>query len=132
MIGVVFLVREDVDAIHRAVLESHGGTPGVLNDHSIQSAVAMPQQGLGEEYFHAFPFGMAAAYIFHLAANHGYADGNKRTGFQAGLAFLALNSYYLRQGEEDGLRDLILDAAKGSDNKDAIEVYLLRACDQRP
>lgn len=34
---------------------------------------------------------MAAAYLFHLAANHAFIDGNKRTGALAALVFLDVN-----------------------------------------
>jgi death-on-curing protein len=34
---------------------------------------------------------MAAAYAFHLAQNHPFIDGNKRTALAAALVFLELN-----------------------------------------
>jgi death on curing protein len=33
----------------------------------------------------------AAAYLFHLAQNHPFVDGNKRVGFAAMGAFLRIN-----------------------------------------
>ena len=36
---------------------------------------------------------MAAAYLFHLARNHPFVDGNKRTALMCALAFLGLNGH---------------------------------------
>ncbi len=36
---------------------------------------------------------LAAAYIFGIAKNHGFADGNKRTALVVGDVFLMLNGY---------------------------------------
>ena len=38
---------------------------------------------------------MAAAYIYGLARNHGFVDGNKRTAWVAGRVFLADNGFAL-------------------------------------
>ena len=54
----------------------------------LESAIAQPRAGIGDGYLHAFPFEMAAAYLFHIVMNHPFADGNKRTGTVAALVFL--------------------------------------------
>jgi death-on-curing protein len=36
---------------------------------------------------------LAAAYAFGLVKNHGFVDGNKRTGWLAAELFLVLNGY---------------------------------------
>ena len=47
----------------------------------------------GGDYLHASPFDMAAAYAFHIAENHPFVDGNKRTALNAALVFLGLNGF---------------------------------------
>ena len=61
----------------------------------------MPQAGAGGEFFHAFPFEMAAAYAYHIAQNHPFVDGNKRTAFSSALTFLEFNGYPVMGGEDD-------------------------------
>jgi prophage maintenance system killer protein len=39
---------------------------------------------------------MAAAYLFHICANHPYVDGNKRTAAEAADVFLYVNGYAWR------------------------------------
>lgn len=68
--------------------------------------------------------GSPTSTAFHLAANHGFADGNKRVGFAAADVFLELNGWELPEAGEEGFRDLILATASGADNKADIEVFL--------
>ena len=53
---------------------------------------------------------LATRLMFAVAAAHGFLQGNKRTGFMAGLMFLALNGWSL-QPETDGemLGDFFID-----------------------
>ena len=51
----------------------------------------MPAAGFGGRYLHEDLLEMAAAYLFHIARNHPFVDGNKRTGAVAAPVFLSLN-----------------------------------------
>lgn len=86
-----FLTLAEVLEIHKDQLERHGGAPGIRDMGLVESALAMPQAGLGGEYFHGTLFEMAAAYAFHIAENQPFLDGNKRTGLAAALVFLDMN-----------------------------------------
>ena len=44
---------------------------------------------------------MAAAYTAGIVGNHPFIDGNKRTGFVAGVLFLELNGCRFTASEED-------------------------------
>lgn len=84
-----FLTREAIDDLHYEAIERHGGHHGVLNDHLLESAINQPQQtchiGGGDLYE------IAAAYAYHIVADHPYWDGNKRTGALAAMEFLETN-----------------------------------------
>jgi hypothetical protein len=45
---------------------------------------------------------MAAVYFCHLAQNHPFVHGNKRTGAVAAIAFLSLNGIELEADEAQG------------------------------
>ena len=76
---IEFLTFEDVCAIHDRGLADYGeGAPGMLAEHSIRSAAAQPEAGIDGHYFHEFPAGMAAAYLYFLANQQGFVNGNKR------------------------------------------------------
>lgn len=84
-----FLRTEEVLAIHETLINQYGGAHSVLDEAAIDAAMAMPSQGVGGQYAHEFPFGMAAAYGFRLAMGHPFRDGNKRIAFGAMVVFFA-------------------------------------------
>ena len=96
-----WLSRLTVDTIHSELLLEHGGTPGIRagGEDLIESALARPKNR-----FHYEPTTLAelaAAYLFGLARNHGYLDGNKRTAFAAAATFLLVNGWRLTATEMD-------------------------------
>lgn len=56
---------------------------------------------------------MAAAYTVGILGNHAFVDGNKRTGFVAGILFLELNGYRFTAREETAAR-AVLELAAGA------------------
>ena len=93
---IEFLDFEDVCEIHDRALEEFGeGTPGFLDEHSVRSAAGQPSAGAFGEFFHSFPAGMAAAYLYYLTNQQGFLNGNKRTAVGSAIEFLARNGYAL-------------------------------------
>ena len=86
-----FLSIDDVLAIHTNTIGVEGGSPGLRDAGLLESAVLMPQQQFGGDYLHQGLAAMAAAYLFHIAQNHAFYDGNKRTAVLAALVFLDIN-----------------------------------------
>lgn len=113
----VFLETEDVLAIHADQLELYGGIDGLRDPGLLDSALAMPRQTFGGEYLHDTPFLMAAAYLFHIARNHPFHDGNKRTALASALVFLEdLNGHEI-DAPPDALYALALGVAAGRHDK---------------
>ena len=59
-----FLSLEEIISIHKNQLELYGGESGLRDMGLLQSALAMPGSGFGDQYFHANLYEMAAAYLF--------------------------------------------------------------------
>jgi death on curing protein len=95
-----FLSHGEVLSLHSASLDAYGGVDGILDQGKLDASLAMPQQGFSGEYAHEFPFGMAAAYGFHIAMNHAFRDGNKRTAFAAMVVFLRMNGWNFEVPDE--------------------------------
>ena len=122
-----FLTLSDVLEIHADQLERYGGDDGVRDMSLLESAIAMPMAGLGDQYFHSDIFEMAAAYLFHICRNHPFIDGNKRAGAVAAIVFLDLNGEEL-DCTEDELEELVLSVAKGETAKPEIANFLRQQC----
>jgi death-on-curing protein len=105
-----FLTLEEVFSIHKAQLERWGGLDGVRDLRALESAVMQPQAGFGGEFLHQDLFAMASAYAFHIAQAQGFIDGNKRTGLDAALTFLALNGHRITD-TESALFDAMVEIA---------------------
>lgn len=120
-----FLGIDEVLAIHRDQIERYGGTGGIRDLGLLESALATPKAGFGGDYLHADLFEMAAAYLFHIAKNHPFLDGNKRTGAVAAFVFLALNGIDL-DAPVDAFEQLARDVAEGRVAKDEAAAFFLR------
>ena len=96
-----FLTLPEILEFHEELIHDFGGSFGIRDLGLAESAVAAPRSGAGGKFFHAFPFEMAAAYAYHIARNHPFVDGNKRTAFAAALTFLEINGYAVMGGEDD-------------------------------
>jgi len=125
-----FLTVDDVVTIHRDQIERYGGAPGVRDTLLLQSAVAQPQATFEGNHLETDLFEMAAAYLFHIAKNHPFLDGNKRTAAVAALVFLFLNDIEVTV-EEDSLVDVVIAATEGKAGKPEIGAFLKNASKPR-
>ncbi|MBJ7459847.1 MAG: type II toxin-antitoxin system death-on-curing family toxin [Thermoleophilaceae bacterium] len=90
MAEIKWLHREFIFAAHRAQLNQHGGSDGLRDEGLLESALARPVNlAAYEEDVSTQAF--AAAYLFGIAKNHPFVDGNKRVAYTAAEAFLILN-----------------------------------------
>src|SRR5947209_19319419 len=118
-----FLSVDQILRIHQDQIERYGGDPALRDRGLLESATAMAEASVGEQYLHAFRHEMAAAYLYHLAANHRFVDGNKRVGLAAGLVFRRLNGLRL-VADHDELEQLVLRVARGEIEKSDVAVFL--------
>jgi death on curing protein len=86
---------QDVLRLHDRQIERFGGSTGVRDMGLLESALAQPEATFMGEWLHpTFP-SQAAAYLYHIAKNHPFVDGNKRTAFAVMDAFIRGNGYRL-------------------------------------
>ena len=84
-------VRQDVVlAVQNDQIARHGGSEGLRDAGGLESALAYPQNlaaygdpGLAE---------LAAGYLFAVAKNYAFVDGNKRTAWVTCNIFIEINS----------------------------------------
>jgi death-on-curing protein len=117
---------DEVLAIHADQISSFGGSHGVRDEGLLESALAQPQATFAGELLHATMHEQAAAYLYHLAMNHPFIDGNKRTAFAVMDTFIRLNGYSLNLTDEQAY-DLVMQIAQGQMNKLELADYLEQA-----
>jgi death on curing protein len=94
MIHWQWVTSEVVYAIHDRQIAEHGGIDGLLDAGLIASALARPQQAVN--YGTPDVADLAASYAYGLIKNHGFTDGNKRTGWLVARLFLMEQGYSLK------------------------------------
>ena len=83
-------VRPDVVmAVHNDQIARHGGGEGLRDASGLDSALAYPQNL--EAYGDPDIAELAAGYLFAIAKNHAFVDGNKRTAWVTCNIFIEIN-----------------------------------------
>lgn len=97
-----WVMVEDAILAHQQSIANYGGSDGVRDGGGLESALAYPQNlaahgdpGLAE---------LAAGYLFAIAKNHAFVDGNKRTAWTVMRLFVALNRGRLDYERLDAVR----------------------------
>ena len=114
-----FLSLDEVLELHDDPISSFGGTPGVRDEGLLESALAQPQATFGGIFLHPTISEQAAAYLYHIAMNHPFIDGNKRTAFAVTDTFLRLNGCALNL-TDDRAYDLVMRVARGTMTKEEL------------
>jgi death on curing protein len=122
----VWLSREAVEIFHAEQLQEHGGLPGLKDENSLEAALARPQQKAN--YGEPDVFELAAAYLFGIARNHPFSDGNKRTAFVASYAFLRLNGFVVEATQADVIA-FVLSVAAGEIIEDGAAAFFRDHCE---
>ena len=114
---------EDVLAIHQNTIANEGGLAGLRDAGLLESAVLMPQQKFGGDYLHQDLVSMASAYLFHIAQNHAFHDGNKRAAVLAALVFLSVNGVESLPPPA-ALEEITMRVASGEAGKDDLTDWM--------
>ena len=130
MMQAIFLTLAEVNEIHVYQLEHFGGSSGVRDINLLKSAIGMPEMSFGGVMLHKDIYEMAAAYLFHIAENHPFIDGNKRTGAMTSVVFLDINGIDFNSSDEDFTK-MVLAVASGKMQKGEIAEFFRSHCSAR-
>jgi death on curing protein len=124
---MIYLSFEQIMELHDVLLEKFGGLSGIRDRGSLESTLTMPMTAVfGEERYKTI-YDKAAAYLFYIARNHPFLDGNKRTASAAALAFLRSNGQS-PQYETDAFLEFVVLIAEGSADLNAASIYFKNIC----
>ena len=108
---IEWLSREVVESIHHEQLLEHGGLAGLKDENALEAALARPlnKTAYGEPDLYE----LAAAYLYGIARNHPFSDGNKRTAFLAAYVFLDVNGFKI-VAENALVYQFVMDVTAGA------------------
>jgi death-on-curing protein len=129
--AIKFLPDELVLDIHKSLIQMFGGGHGVRDRGLLLSALAQPKMTIGGKFAHRTIFEKAAAYGYHLCANHPFVDGNKRVAFMAMYQFLDKNGYDL-DATERAVYETMMALATGSMKKPVLADWLRTNSKRKP
>lgn len=118
-----YVSLREVLLIHVAAIRRYGGSDGVRDAGLVESALARPRASFGD--YEAYPdlYSKAAVLLEGLIKNHGFVDGNKRTGIAAVSVFLQKNGHYF-SASETALWKFVVAVAEAKFDIDQIAAWL--------
>ena len=116
----VWLSADAAVAINQDTVAATGEPYGLRDLGLLESACGVPVNRRaygGEEDI----VRLAVSLMLAIARNHPFQQGNKRTGFLAGAAFLSANGYELAHGDTVEFADLFVSAIQYPSEPHALE-----------
>lgn len=107
---IIFLTRPLVEELHRLQIERFGGAYGLRDEGMLESALTRPVNRAN--YGCDDIFELAAAYLYGLAKNHAFIDGNKRIAIVSAGVFLMENGFEIITSDAN-LYTLVIGIAAG-------------------
>ena len=124
---MIYLSFEQIVELHDALIENFGGLLGIREKGLLESALAAPMMAVFGEELYKTIYNKAAAYLFYIAKNHAFLDGNKRTAAAAALAFLRANGKSIKYDMDEFL-EFVVSVAEGQADLNAISYYFGKIC----
>lgn len=116
-----FLDSKQIIKYHDDIIDAVGGSTGLRDINLLESAIASAEQTYTYDE-NSDAYDLAACYLYSIANNHAFNDGNKRTASVAAYAFLELNDIEVKLTDKE-FEDLALGAAtKQLDKKQIADI----------
>ena len=113
----------DVDEIHKLLIDSFGGSHGIRDSSALQSALSRPFQTFEGKELYPTVIAKAAALFESLLFNHPFIDGNKRTGYVVTRLFLINNGFDIKATEDEKFQ-FVMEIASAKISFDQIAEWL--------
>ena len=119
--SITFLERQLVEQLQAVQIQRFGGASGLRDENAFESALARP---VNRAFYGCEDiFELAAAYLYGLAKNHAFVDGNKRIAIVAAAVFLMDNGFEI--GTDDAtLYTFVLAVAAGEIDEEGAARFL--------
>lgn len=119
--------QEDVLRIHRLLIDQFGGSHGVRDESSLNSAINRPFATFDQQELYPEPVDKAAAILESIVTNHPFIDGNKRTGYVIARLFLLKSGLDIKATQEEKY-EMVIAVSKGEWKFDQIKDWITQRC----
>src|SRR5436190_21554559 len=109
---MIYISSEQIIELHDILVQKFAGLPGIREQGLLESALAAPMMTVFGKELHETVYDKAAAYLFYIARNHPFLDGNKRTATARALLFLRSNEETPKY-DVDELVEFVVKVAEG-------------------
>lgn len=122
MSEIKFITLKQVKAIHQQQIMMFGGSPVILDEGKLESAV-LRAKNLFNYNSQADLYDLAATIGWGITNNHAFVDGNKRTAFVVMAVFLQINGIIVTASEVDVV-NIMLAVASGELSQEQLGNWL--------
>jgi len=119
---------EDVLKIHKLLIDQFGGSHGVRNKSSLNSAINRPFATFDKQELYPEPVDKAAAILESIVTNHLFIDGNKRTGYVLARLLILKSGLDIKAKQEDKY-EMVIAVSKGEWKFEEIKNWLTERCE---
>ena len=112
---------KQVTALQKRTIEIHGGSSGIRDYGSLESALVRPENFFS--YGETDIFLLAATYAEGIARNHSFVDGNKRAAYLTAAFFLRSNGFHLNIKSVPEQITLFENLAKGAVSREELATF---------
>jgi death on curing protein len=113
----------DVLNIHNILIDKFGGSKGVRDQGSLESAINRPFATFDNHDLYPTPSDKAAAILESILINHPFFDGNKRTAYVLMRLILLDNGLDVVADQEDKYK-MVISASTGDIRFDDIKKWI--------
>lgn len=96
----------------------YGGRDGISSLNLVESAIARPYSG-----YHRSIASKSAALLHSVVNNHGFVDGNKRTGWILVETLIERSGFHLTIEDAEPVDDLVVSVANGDFDFEDLRVW---------
>jgi death on curing protein len=118
---------KEVLKIHKLLIDQFGGSHGVRDKSSLNSAINRPFATFDQQELYPEPVDKAAAILESIVTNHPFIDGNKRTGYVLARLLLLKSGLDIEATQEDKY-EMVIAVSKGEWKLEQIRNWMTERC----
>lgn len=122
---------KDVLNIHNILIDRFGGSKGIRDKGSLESAINRPFATFDNNDLYPSPSEKAAAILESILINHPFVDGNKRTAYVLMKLTLLEHGFDIEAGQDEKYK-MVIAASKGDIRFDEIKTWIQNRLKNKP